>query len=116
MKCIIKRTSIWGDVQPCDEAEATEATFMDWRTFSHLEDVKKNPLIGEGWLKEGKNHHEENGMVVRELERKKVWVVSISTLKDLLSFSQKHGHSIIVSQSNYKEFPIELEIYDDYRE
>ena len=118
MKAIIRRTSILGDAKPCDEAKPAQATLQDWRTLKTLDEARKHKFLGEEWFKEGTNHREEKGMVVRDLPCQKVWAIEINSLDDLIALHLKYGDIIITGDGDdeYKEYPLQLEIYDDYRE
>ena len=114
MKFRVKRTtSILGDAKPCLEAYSTEDTYLDWRTFKTLAEARLK--LGGDYFNAGTNHREENGMVVRDLEKQKIWAIDINSLTELLKFYNKYG-DLIICESDYKNHPLTLEIYDDYRE
>jgi hypothetical protein len=48
-------------------------------------------------------------------ETENCWVVEINTLEDLIKFYKKYG-DLILEESDVKEAPIKIEIYDTYRE
>jgi hypothetical protein len=50
---------------------------------------------------------------IKNGRKKKIWMIDIENLNDLLSFAKEHG-SIVFSNDD-GDLP-EVEIYDDYRE
>lgn len=116
MTFIVGRASARGE-KPCKEAYKTKATYLDRRTFkTQKEAITKLKKLGEDWLGRGTNHREiEGGGVTREMEERDVWVIDIQDLDALVLFCHAHG-DIIISESDYKGFPYELVIYDDYIE
>ena len=86
---IVSRTSVWGDEKPCDEAIVVEG-HIDRSPRSHLTNRPVSELAPEV---------------------QKFWAVK----KTLEWMHQKYG-DIVVRASGCKEYPIEVEIYDDYRE
>lgn len=122
MKFQVSRTSLSLDNEskPCNEALQVKAIYLDVRT-KPLEWFKSQPEDRKfkEFLSKGKNHRNitvdgEPGCV-RELDPHWIWVVKIESLKMLLQFQEKYGE-IILQKSNYKEVPLEIEIYDYYRE
>ena len=116
MKFIITRTSIWDRKEkPCEEAKQAKATYLDYRTTKSLQEAKQYHWY-EQWYNSTVNHRVERGMIVGEKKTKdKVWIVEINSLVDILNLIKKYGE-IIILRSDYKEYPFEIEIYDDYRE
>lgn len=45
----------------------------------------------------------------------RLWTVRINTLKELIQFYQKHGN-LVIQGGLWAKSPVQLEIYDDYRE
>ena len=50
-----------------------------------------------------------------EIIDSKAWVIQINSLDDLKKLFSAHGE-IIIKNSDYRNMPFEIEIYDDYRE
>ena len=48
-------------------------------------------------------------------DKKEYLFMEINSLKELLALKEKYG-DIIIGDSRCKEIPLEIEIYDDYRE
>ena len=86
---IVSRTSVWGDEKPCDEAIAVEGH------------VVRDPgsILASRPVSE------------LAMDVEKFWAVR----KTLKWMHQKYG-AIVVRSSRCKEHPIQVEIYDDYRE
>lgn len=114
MEFLVTRSSHWEE-KPCEEAVTKELVYVDRRTVKTLAEAK-----GKQWadhfFASGTNHREEIGMVARDKEPRKEWVVNFDTLEALLKFSDKYGDIIISSGSNYKGIKYEVEMKDDYRE
>lgn len=117
MKFRIERTSdMGGGKKPCKEAKSTEATSLDVRNVSTIEEAKKKSWF-QNWWDGGTNHREEIGDIVCESKTKHtVWYIEINSLEELLAIIQQFGNIIICCETNYKEFEYFIEIYDDYRE
>ena len=115
MNFIISRTSLWGDEKPCPGAKVVQATRVDWRSCKSLEEVKTRPW-GEDWFASGTNYREEKGQVARDMERGDIWVIEISNLDELLKFRDNVNEDLIIQNSDYKEYPFGIEIYDGHRE
>ena len=112
MKFIVGRTtvSLRESRRPCDEANETELTPMDYRTVKTLDEAKKKVWYKD-WIEEGINHREENGMVVCDKKiSEKQWVVDINSLDELLSFQSKYGEIMITESAPYKEANKEIKI------
>lgn len=116
MEFVVYRTSDKNN-KPCKEAYPVEATYQDRRMAKTLSEARlpKNKHWSDEWFSSGKNHREEYGYVVRDLELEAVYIVKLSRFKDLLAFIYTYEECII-GASNYKEYPLLLEIYDNYRE
>lgn len=117
MKVLVTRTSGYNnDIKPIDECETQELAvhYLDYRTSESIAEAKKSHWF-ESWYRSGLNHREENGRIVCDVPRIKVLhFIEVSTLTDIIALHKKYG-DIIVKKSDYKEFEIELEIYDYYR-
>lgn len=112
MKFVVTRTSSYGDKKPCKEAHLEKVFRLDFRTVPTIEEAKKYHWF-EGWFSRGRNHREEKGMIVCDVECEE-WVVSMIKLARLVEFVEKYGE-IIISAGIYKGI-MEIEIYDSYRE
>lgn len=97
MRFTVRRTSQWGDKQPCEEAE--------------LHEVLHEPI----------KHVRDQGNLGRVYP---VWTIKINSLKQLVEFAVKYGNIIVIDNSEprdygpvapYRNMP-EIEIYDGYRE
>lgn len=118
MEVLISRTSIWDEEEkPIDECDSKKlhVHWLDFRSVKTIEEARNMHWYNE-WYKRGINHREENGFIVCDIPKSKVMhTLKIDTIEDIQSFIKKYG-IIVIKQSSYKEFDIELEIYDDYRE
>lgn len=112
MKFIISRTSAW-EGRPCKEAKKEKLTHLDYRTVKTLKEARKHKVMNSpiSWFANGQNHREENGMVVRDMEFE-YWTIECENILDLYD---RYG-SLVIQDSECKEYPIEIEIYDGYRE
>jgi len=115
MKFIITKTSMNWNEKPYRKAKKEGLTYLDYRAVSSLEEAKKYPWF-EQWYNNGKNHREENGIIVCELlEKKDKWVIEINDLEELIDLVKEEG-DIVILKSHYKEVPFVIEIYNSYRE
>jgi len=119
MKVQVTRTSVWDDTKmPCEEARLEEkATYLDYRTAPTIEEARKESWF-QDWWENGTNHREdkEKKMIVAERPSiGKVWSVEINSLEELLAFYKKYG-ALVITEGDNLEIPMEIEIYDDYRE
>jgi hypothetical protein len=117
MEYTVSRTSQWSvspDEPPCKEAvlkQLTRIVQFPYGGLLSIEDAKR--FDDRGWFKSGNNHRVENGNVVKDVSED-VWTVEI---KNLVEFFNEHGHEeIIIMDSDFKEIPINIEFYDDYRD
>lgn len=113
MKFQIKRTSMWDDKKPCEEAVADKLVSVDVRSVSSPE--KLTCMTAEKWYGEGTNHRIINGNIARDLDKRDCYVVKINTLKELMGLQDKYG-DLIISTSYIDRATPSIEIYDDYRE
>lgn len=117
MKFIVSRTSTY-DSEPCREAKKEDLNYLDYRTVKTLEEAHRERYAhwAIDWFKNGANHREDarKGMIVCERKRRD-WVLEVKSLKALIAFVTKYG-DVIIKESDYKEYPLEIEIYDGYRE
>lgn len=112
MEFIISRTSVW-DGQPHKRAHKRTLTHLDRRTWNTLEEAGADKW-GREFLASGKNHRAEDGGVVRDIPCEE-WVIEIDGIDGLLQLFREEGQ-LILQESDCKEIPLGLEIYDDYRE
>ena len=116
MKLIVTRTSDWLG-KPCDEAKRAKATYLSSLNAKSLKEARSFPWF-EAWYNSTTNHRVDpkQGIVVGEWKEKQdVWVIEINSLDELLQFVQKYGR-VVIQDSQYKEYPYEIEIYDTWRE
>jgi len=113
MEFIIERSSTSN--KPCKEAIPRDATHIDRRTVKTLKEAKSKEW-GKEFFERGVNHREEFGMVARDLDGRKIYVINIGTLEELIAFSEKYGQIILGEEDSYKGYKYSLEIYDGYRE
>lgn len=117
MEFVVSRASGWpSEPQPNPRATQKDLTYIDYRTMPTIESAKEKHWFKD-WYDRGTNHREENGMIA--CDRKELtteWVIEIADLNDLLSLIEDEGDIILGNNSGYKEVPLSLEIYDDYRE
>lgn len=113
MKFQIKRTSIWDDVKPCDEAIEDKLVSVDVRSVSSPD--KLSCMTPEKWYSEGTNHRTINGNIARDLDKRDCYTININTLKDLMELQNKYG-DLVIGTSYIDRITPSIEIYDDYRE
>jgi len=106
------RTSA-GYNKPCEDAEEVPYVYVDRRT---VDDPKK--LFGgtARWYGAGRNHRVENGMIARDMDSHKRWVVSIPDGSALQAFIEKYGQVVISLNDEGTEPCYQIDIYDEYRE
>jgi hypothetical protein len=110
MRFRVKRTSVWREDRPCEEAYSREYMFVDERTVDAPEKLKYRNAA-EDWISHGENHRVENGHIKRDF-RKDGWFIDFDSLPELCAFIDKYGEVIIMRRGNI----MAIEIYDDYRE
>jgi hypothetical protein len=88
MEFIIERTS--SDNKPCKEAIPRDATYIDRRTVKTLKEAKAKAW-GKEFFEHGVNHREECGMVARDLDERRIYVINIDTLEELIPFQKSMG-------------------------
>ena len=116
MEFVIKKTSMWTEEKPCEEAYSKALTKLDVRTEKTFAEARKKHWFKE-WYDNGINHRIENGYIVCDAKEKRaVWMIKIDTLDQLLAFIEKYGELIISDDAEYKENQRYIEIYDAYRE
>ncbi len=100
-------------LSPCEGAY--EADYMQVDTRS-VDDPAKLGFNGKDtWYTEGSNHRVVNGQIKRDTPARG-WFIDISSLEELLEFTKKNEHSIVMSYSHWDSDLPSIEIYDDYRE
>jgi hypothetical protein len=105
-----KRMSVTENKRPCEEARERKLTPLDYRTVHSLEEAKGKIWYNE-WLAGGVNHREEDGIVVCDRkEAKRVWVVELNSLEELMAFQDKYGEVVISDAAPYKEARKEITI------
>ena len=117
MKFIIgtKRVPLTETRKPCDEAREQDLTPLDIRDVKSLDEAK-GKIWYKDWIESGKNHREENGMIVSDKKSTvKQWTVDIGTLDELLAFQGRHGDIVISDSSPYKEAKHEIIIQNERR-
>ena len=115
MKLEVKRTSIWGDEKPCENATQAMVPHYDTRSCSESDYDNRVRILSHGsdakrWSEYGTEHTvKPNGHIIRRVEDKKVWVIDINSIDDLFNFVDANGDCVISKDRS-------IEIYDDYRE
>jgi hypothetical protein len=105
MKFIVgtKRVPLRETKKPCDEAQEQELTPLDIRDVKTLDEAK-GKIWYKDWIEGGKNHREENGMIVCDKKAAvKQWVIEIGNLEELLAFQKRNGDIVLSDSSPYKE-------------
>jgi len=89
----------------------------DIRTVATLEEARKTKW-GKAWFKDGENHREENGNVVRDVQyyERDYTTIELNTLQELFDLIAETKCSIILSKTRYRDFDYKIEIYNDYKE
>ena len=113
MEFIIERTST--NKKPCKEAVPRDAVYIDRRTVKTLAEAKQQSW-GRDYFGRGSNHREELGMVARDFDEQRIYIININTLEELIAFSEKYGQIILAEEDSYKGYKYSLEIYDGWRE
>ena len=116
MRVLISRASD-RESSPCEGAEqVSDLTYCSYVGWSSLEEAAiRCPGIFKGGTF---GHHVttlgDGESAVRYYQKATIpqWVIEISSIED---FVAKHG-DIVVRQSDYLEYPLEVVIYDDYIE
>ena len=119
MKYRIKRTSIYDDEKPCEEAIIGKYTRIDERSCKSFEEFDNSfgGFAGGNWLSQGINHCiNKRGNIQREFkDSEEGWFIDINTLEELQKLVEKYG-DLIIGQCWQDHNIYEIEIYDDYRE
>ena len=105
----ISRTSELNDKKPCEKAYQKEVPLYQERMCSEKY-YNSNFADSEGgkWRDIGTEHECETKNIRRRKGNKTVWVIKISSLKQLMSLTKEYGELIFTED--------EIKIYDDYRE
>ena len=105
---ICKRTSVYDDVAPCEEAERVEVVVtQQMRGY----DADRSPA----WSAAGRNHRRDGDLVFRDVDETR-WVVRIPDIAALAAFAKKHGELVVGFEEFVDGDRLRVEIYDDYRE
>jgi hypothetical protein len=112
MKYFITRTSGYHNesILPHPRAVEAQAYYWDCRTLKSFDELKTTSW-GKDFFKKGINHREHGNFISRLLPRDGFTI----EIEDLVQFTKEEG-PIILKQSGFDEIPLEIEIYDDYRE
>ena len=112
MRFIISRTSLWRmEGSPCKGALPIQFTrFIDCRCQTVKEAVQE-----QDWVRAGNPKQMKGFVRVFQKTKEQAWTIKVSSLSNLISLFKKHGQ-IIIKESPYKEIPLEIEIYDGFRE
>lgn len=113
MKFQIRRTSIFDDERPCDEAIKDKIIFTDVRNVDNPN--KLTCMTADKWYKQGTNHRIINGNIARDLDKRDCYMIEINTLEELLELKNKYG-DLIINTSYIDRKTHSIEIYDNYRE
>lgn len=117
---LVKRTSSWDYVRPCDEAmEITVQMVEAWprKWFDHREEE-----IREQWLQKGTNHREDGEYCKRDMGIETRYAIELNSIEELQAFILRYNEEVIVSRHTadtgfpYPEEHWYIEIYDGYRE
>jgi len=121
MEFEIRRTSMWGEEKPCEEAYRKQIIRIDERCFKTFEEHNEKLPRDKKWLEEGFNHkiipankHCNHRHIYREFNDE-IWCIKINSLEELLALQDKYG-DIILTTCFKNDNIRELEIYDSWRE
>lgn len=110
-KYIISRTSVY-EGRPHELAKKETLTKIHKCKLKTLSEVQCDSNACRWFYREGMfNHREEDGYTACD-QLCDAWIIEISSIEELC---KKEGE-LIIKESEYKEYPIEIEIYDDWRE
>lgn len=119
MKVILTKASEWEidtNNPPHPKAELKEYTRTDSRSVATIEEGRTHFWFND-WFANGVNHREEDGCIVCDrIKKDKAWVIETNEFGDIQTLFDELGCIIIRSSWWAKEYPITIEIYDDYRE
>jgi hypothetical protein len=115
MKYIVKRSSLYNNEKPCNEAFLCAHKCWDIRYYGSEETFDFHHSNTEGtWRGKGKNHTKIGNTCIKRQIDKELWTVEISSIRELNKFIAKYG-KIIIRPWEWISYP-EIEIYDDYIE
>jgi len=81
----------WEEDCPVEGAYKMATFRRDWRTMGKLEDAEGQHWY-HFWYARGKNHREEDGMIVCDIKDPvNKWFINIESLEDLLMITEKLG-------------------------
>ncbi|EIK0255484.1 hypothetical protein LHE31_000505 [Staphylococcus pseudintermedius] len=111
MEFIIRRSSLWSEDKPLENAYKKQVEYRDIRTLSSFKhyDIK----FDEAFTDKGSNHKVNKDGNIERTFIEEAWCLDVDSLNDLVELSKQDD--VIVSHSKEYNLPI-LEIYDDYRE
>lgn len=113
MKAIITQTDGWPNI---GSKIKKEVTYLDYRNVSSFKEAE-NLFWYKAWRDRGINHREENEMIVCDvIQEKELYEIEVSSISDLVNIMKSQGHDIVLSIPSYKEYDLQIEIYNDYRE
>ncbi len=98
---------------PCDGAKREKYSWTQVFDMTEAEFGRRWPR-GKSWRNVGQNHRETDDGIVRDFEDEG-WFVEFASLDEIISFIKEYGE-VVISVSDEHNQPLELEIYDDYRE
>ena len=108
----IKRTDAGWDECPIEGATHSEMWCKSYCNRKTLEDVRKHPHVAAWFFREGtRNHREEGGQTVME-RLEAVWTIDIPSLE----WAVETWGRLVVSESDFVDLGLCVEIYDGYRE
>ncbi|EHS7170813.1 hypothetical protein KWC93_001739 [Staphylococcus pseudintermedius] len=111
MEFIIRRSSLWSEDKPLENAYKKQVEYRDIRilpSFKHY-DIK----FDEAFTDKGLNHKVNKDSNIERTFIEEEWCLDVDSLNDLVELSKQDD--VIVSHNKEYNLPI-LEIYDDYRE
>lgn len=112
MKYVVSRTNLYGvEEKPCEEATLFNGTRLYRCTLKTLQEIREHPYASKWFFRESMKNHKEDADGCTCESDGTFWVVETS----IEDFAKKYG-DIVVKASDCIEYPIELEIYDTYRE
>ncbi len=121
----VRRTSDYGGgAQPIPGAIRTKVPVWDVRTFKSPEEHDAR-FPGTPWLSRGTEHAVIRGPrggatgIRRRVEDSEGWSIELPDLEALIALVRNTGDIVVKSldgRTNFPDEPIELEIYDTWRE
>lgn len=113
MKFVIERTS---GLEPNVEGAFKECATIEEFRVGDMEWVRENPSMYTGWFDNGYNHHEKDGLLLRNRDID-AWFVEINTPEDIQKIAFEVDEEIIIRPYTEGEYSLMcLEVYDRFRE